>query len=291
MICRYALMTAARNEAAHIGETIRTVVAQTIKPMRWVIVSDGSTDATDEIVADYAMRHEWIRLVRREREPNVVGFVSKVRALRLAVNELRDADHDFIGNLDADITLEPSYYETVCSRFNEDPSLGLAGGFVYDLQNGEYRKHSPDVSNYVSGSIQLFRRQCFDDVGGYVPLEAGGEDTVAVVMAQMKGWKVRMFPELRAVHHGLSAAKRGALAEFFREGVLFSVIGSHPLFEVAKTVGRVARRPYFVGALARLAGLLWTWCYERKRAVPDDVVRYLRAEQMKRMRSLIYGHR
>jgi glycosyltransferase involved in cell wall biosynthesis len=197
---KYVLITPARNEAAFLEETIKAVVNQTQLPVKWVIVSDGSTDGTDDIVNRYAAAHDWIELVRmperRERH-----FAGKVGAINAGRERVADLDYDIIGNLDADITIDEDYFRFLLSKFVENPKLGVAGTpFREGTRQYDYRFTSVE---HVSGACQLFRKACFADIGGYRAIKTGGIDTIAVITARMKGWETRSFLE-----KGLHASPR-----------------------------------------------------------------------------------
>src|SRR5437773_5655127 len=194
----YVLITPARNEAAFIELTLKSVIAQTLRPARWVIVSDGSTDGTDEIVRTYAAEYTWIELLRmperRERH-----FAGKVDAFNAGCARVADLDYEVIGNLDADISFDEDYLAFLMRKFVENPRLGVAGTpFREGERQYDYRFTSVD---HVSGACQLFRRQCFADIGGYTPTKIGGIDLVAVLSARMRGWQTRTFLEKTCAHH------------------------------------------------------------------------------------------
>ena len=189
---KYVLITPARNEAALLENTIKCVVRQTVLPVKWVIVSDGSTDGTDDIVTRYSAAHQWIELVRmpdrRERH-----FAGKVGAFKAGQERLQDLHYDVIGNLDADITFGEDYFAFLISRFEGNLRLGVAGTpFREESEQYDYRFTSIE---HVSGACQLFRKQCFEEIGGYTPIKIGGIDLVAVISARMKGWQTRSFLE------------------------------------------------------------------------------------------------
>jgi len=192
----YVLVTAARNEETYIERTIESVVAQTMLPRKYVIVSDGSTDGTDDIVKRYAAQHDFVELLRLE-DNGARDFASQVYGQHAGVERLQDLEYDFIGMLDADISFEPDYYERILKKFQQNPRLGLAGGLLFDLYGGKWYQQKVDVSLNVSGPVQMFRRQCFKDIGGYIPLAKGGQDAVAEVMTRKHGWEVATFPTLR----------------------------------------------------------------------------------------------
>jgi len=276
----YALLTAAFNEEVYIEETIKSVLAQLILPSIWVIVSDGSTDRTDEIVQRYAMNYSFIRFLRRNKDQNR-SFASKVLALRAGLQSLAVGESQFIAHLDADISLDPFYFRELLKKFDEDPRLGIAGGWYIEKIGGKFRLSSGSSPTSVPGAIQMFRRECYEDIGGLLPIEYGGEDWYAEIMARKCGWRVRSFSELRARHLRAIGGAGSTLRYCYRQGFADFCLGSHPMFELVKVARRIAWRPYVLGALARLLGFFMAHIYG-KRMVPPEFVAFLRKEQTAR---------
>ncbi|MBI5453579.1 MAG: glycosyltransferase family 2 protein [Deltaproteobacteria bacterium] len=279
---RYVIITPARNEAGTLEATIRSVVAQSLRPSEWAIVSDGSTDDTDEIARRWSRLHPFIRLVRREGG-RTRDFGSKAVAFKAGLDSIT-SKYDFIGNLDADITFGPDYYRDLLKAFS-DERLGLAGGVIYELIGREFvpQKNFPES---VAGAIQLFRRECFVDIGGYIPISAGGIDAAAEISARMRGWRVRAFDDLKAFHHRRVSGGNGrVLKSRFRHGVAHYLLGYHPLFEIMKCAYRVQDRPYVLGALCTLAGYAWSAAIGCERPVSGEFVEFIRNEQRERLRS------
>ena len=283
---RYVLVTPARNEAKHIGLTLESVVSQTHRPTRWVIVSDGSTDETDAIVEGYTRNHDWIRLVRlpdkRER-----SFAAKVDAFNAGFRELADVPYDVIGSLDGDISFDPEYFAFLMAKFAADPKLGVAGTpFVEHGRHYDYRFTNIE---HVSGACQMFRRECFAAIGGYVPIKGGGIDWTAVTTARMRGWRTRTFPEKTCLHHrpmGTGSAK-GRLRAIFRHGQKDYNLGGHPVWQVFRGAYQMTRRPLMVGGLALIAGYAWAGLQRRPRPIGDDLIQFNRTEQMARLWSAV----
>ncbi|MEO6783648.1 MAG: glycosyltransferase family 2 protein, partial [Bradyrhizobium sp.] len=254
---RYILITPARNEEAFIGKTLDSVVHQTALPERWIIVDDGSTDQTAPIVKSYARRYSWIELVRRGRDPSR-NFASKAQAVEAGLERADSLQFEIMGNLDADTSFGPDYMEFLLRKFTDDAELGVAG--TPFTQDGDYdsSKDSFEGENYVAGPCQLFRYRCYQEIGGYVPNKAGGIDWIAVMMARMKGWRVRSFPEKRYHHHRtLGTAERGALRALFSYGEKDYYLGGSPVWQLFRVAYRMAKRPYFGGGLALGAGYGW----------------------------------
>lgn len=285
----YVLLTAAQNEAAHISRTIESVVNQTILPRKWVIVSDGSVDGTDDIIQTATLKNSFILYSRRQSEGKAKGFASKVGALILARQCLPGGEYDYIGHLDADLSFQPFYYEEVLKRFNGDPRLGVAGGYIYEPcgPSGRFQSRVFNTARSVAGGIQLFRRKCYEDIGGFVPLELGGEDWCAEIMARMAGWTVRSFPDLPVLHHKPSMGVGHTLGRGFRDGQMDHALGTHPLFEIAKCIRRLRERPLFLVACSRLLGYLGSSIRRSQCGVPEEVKLYLAKEQLQRLKALL----
>jgi glycosyltransferase involved in cell wall biosynthesis len=284
----YVIVSPARNEAQFIELTLQSVVAQKMLPMRWVIVSDGSTDATDEIVAGYAARYPWIRLVqmpKRERR----DFAGKVHAFNAGYAQVQDLDYDVVVSLDADISFDSDYFSFLLEKLQADPALGLVGtpfqettGQVYD-----YRFVSID---HVSGACQVFRRECYQAIGGYLPIKGGSIDHIAVISARMKGWKTRTFTEKVCLHHReMGTAQRGLLRSKFRLGLKDYNVGNHPLWEVMRGLRQMTRRPRILGGFALVTGYCWAMLHGIRRPVSPALVAFHRREQMQRLRRFLCG--
>jgi len=279
---RYVLITPARNEQAYIANTIISVITQNIKPVKWVIVSDGSTDDTDSIVEKYAAENRFIHLLKRKGDPRR-NFGSQVRAIQAGCTLLEGIQYDFFGNLDADISFGPDYYEKILAKFRLNPKLGLAGGFVHERIDDEFQSRKFNSENSVPHAIQLFRRRCYEDVGGYIPLKYGGPDWHAEVMARMKGWEVRSFREIKVFHHRRTLGADGVLTGGYRQGMMDYSLGSSAVFEIIKCMIRVRHRPYFIYAACRLAGFAAACLKREQRMVSREFVNFLQNEQRERL--------
>jgi poly-beta-1,6-N-acetyl-D-glucosamine synthase len=278
----YALMTAAYNEAAHIEKTIQSVLAQTVRPQRWVIVSDGSTDETDEIVRGYAQQHDFISFMRMSRPPGH-SFRTKVVALQAGQKHLFEVPFAFIGNLDADVTIGPTYFENLIERFCQNGKLGLAAGYVCEEVHGKFKSRTTNRTHSVAHAAQLARRECYETIGGYQVLEYGGEDWHAQVSANMRGWEAEAFQDLPIYHLRHTGAGTNFLRSSFRLGKLDYSFGSDPLFEAIKCALRIPSDPIVLGAVLRLLGFFWLSLRREKRPVSQEFMSFLRSQQRARI--------
>ena len=284
---KYVIISPARNEADFIRLTLESVASQTHRPVKWVIVSDGSTDGTDAIVQEYTARHDWIELVqlpeRRER-----NFAGKVGAFNAGLARVEDLEFDVLGNLDADISFDPEYFAFLMCKFAEYPGLGV-GGTPFREGNNQYDYRFTSI-DHVSGACQMFRRKCFEEIGGYTPIRGGGIDLVAVLTARSKGWQTRTFPEKTCLHHRpMGTATQGKLAFMLKGGGRDYALGMHPLWEVVRSMYQMTRRPFVLGGGCLLAGFVWAMVTRRKHIVPPELVTFRRAEQMQKLKRRFLG--
>jgi glycosyltransferase involved in cell wall biosynthesis len=283
----YVLITPCRNEARFIAETLKSVVAQTVLPLKWVIVNDGSTDATPDMVAEYTSRYSWIELInlppRKERH-----FAAKVQAFNAGRERVKDLPYEIIGNLDGDVSLDPDHFEFLLSKFSQDGDLGVAGTVFREPSGYNSGTHSFEGQTYVSGQCQIFRRKCFEEIGGYVPSKAGGIDWMAVTTARMIGWKTRSYREKSFMHHRpLGTAERGGTASAFAYGKKDYILGSHPLWEVFRSVYRMTKRPYVIRGAAVLLGYITGFVSRAERPVSNELMRFHRSEQMRKLKTIL----
>jgi len=290
----YVLITPARNEETFIETTIHSVIKQTVLPVKWVIVNDGSTDATSSIVRPYLANHRWIELVdlpvRRER-----NFAAKVYAFNAGQERVKDLEYEIIGNLDGDVSLDEDHFEFLLNEFGKNPRLGVAGT-IFKEHGYSSATDSFEGINHVSGQCQIFRRRCFEEIGGYRANKAGGVDWMAVTTARMMGWTTRSFREKSFFHHrALGTAERGRFASSFSYGEKDYYLGGHPVWELFRVAYRMTKRPYLLDGAALGLGYLWAVLRRMERPVSEELMRFHRKEQMQKLRSIfrslvMFGH-
>jgi len=281
----YVLVTPARNESQYIELTILSVLSQTHLPLRWVIVDDGSQDLTGEIVREYARSHEWIVPVSLPAERKR-SFAGKVSAFYAGYELVRGLNFEVIGNLDADISFEEDFLEYLLDRFSEDDKLGVAGTpFVEDGYSST--QNSFEGETHVPGGCQLFRRRCFEDIGGYIPVKGGGIDWIAVTTARMKGWGTRSFRERQFHHHrSLGTGETNRVSAVFSYGMKDYFLGGHPLWEVFRVAYRSTQKPYLMEGMLLMGGYVWAWMSRVQRPVSPELMAFHRGEQIDKLRKL-----
>jgi glycosyltransferase involved in cell wall biosynthesis len=282
---KYVLITPAHNEEAFIEKTLVSMCAQTQLPERWVIVDDGSTDRTAEIVQSYASRFPWIELVRRPQRLDR-SFADKVHTFNAGLERVQSLPFEVIGNLDADLSFDCEYLEFLIEKFAEDPKLGVAGTPFTEDGGYDTARDSFEGENHVAGGCQLFRRQCFADVGGYIPNPAGGIDWIAVTTARMKGWLTRSFPQKRFHHYrSLGTAGKSGVAASFSYGEKDYYLGGSPIWQLFRVAYRARKQP--IDGLALLSGYCWAAIRRIERPVSGELMRFHRGEQWKKLGTIL----
>lgn len=294
---KYVLVSVVYNEEARIGPIVNTIAKQTYKPIRWVIVSDGSTDRTDAMIQEFATQYEFIHYARQEKRSEDRARLEKVtiaqsRAMRLARGLCKDIPYAYMGNLDVDVILPECYYEKVIGRMEQEPNIGIGGGAAVNVgMDGKRLPGGFVKSYYVGGPIQLFRRACLEAIDGYSPF--GHSDAVACAKASMNGWMVRCFTDIEVQHlEQPGNSVREKIPICFRMGQFDYLMGGHLVFQLVRCAVRIMRKPYVLAGSAMMAGYLWAWI-KRQPVIPDaELRRFMQAEQWRKLRRLIgFGKR
>jgi glycosyltransferase involved in cell wall biosynthesis len=282
----YILITAARNEVRFIEKTLSSVAAQTVLPERWFIVDDGSTDQTAEIIENFARRFAWIELIRQPQRAER-SFAGKVNAFHTALQRAESLQFEVVGNIDADISFEPDHLAFLLQKFSEDPRLGVAGT-PFTEEGYDSAQDSFEGERHVAGQCQLFRLQCFREIGGYVPNPAGGVDWMAVTTARMKGWKTQSFLQKRFHHYRpMGTAETSGIGALFSYGQKDYYLGGSPVWQLFRVCYRSTKRPFLVGGLALLGGYCWAGLRRVQRPVSPELMRFHRREQMTKLRFIL----
>jgi glycosyltransferase involved in cell wall biosynthesis len=277
---RYAIITPVRNECEFLPGAIASVVSQTIRPMEWVIVNDGSTDRTAAIIEAASAEHHWIRPLHRPDRGFRKSGGGVMEAFHDGLHRLQAADWDFLVKLDGDLTFDADYFEKCFGRFNANPKLGIGGGLVCnDVAGQRILDSKDDPTFHVRGATKIYRHGCWDAIGGLI--QTTGWDTVDELKANMLGWKTSTFPELPLIHHRKTGEADGCWRNWFKNGRANYNVGYHPLFMLGKCVKRAFRRPYGVASLALWCGFVTGYFSLAPRRADRNLIQYLRGEQLR----------
>lgn len=279
---RYVIVTPVRDEARYVGNTLASVGSQTILPCQWVIVNDGSGDATGEIVERYAAGRPWMTIIHRQDRGYRSAGGGVIDAFNAGYANVRFARWNYIVKLDGDLSFASDYFERCFERFEADARLGIAGGTIYRVeQGGPVIDSAGDPAFHVRGATKIYRRACWNRIA---PLPAApGWDTIDEVEANLRGFHTRTFADLQVIQHKPTGAADGTWRNAFKNGRANYLAGYHPLFMLAKCIRRASRAPLSVEPFALIAGFLSGYFKKLPHEAGDDVVRYLREQQIRRL--------
>jgi glycosyltransferase involved in cell wall biosynthesis len=256
------------------------MVEQTVRPVEWVIVDDGSTDDTRAIVGRYAAEHPWIVALHRPRTGPRQNASAVMEAFYSGYEGLRTAEWDYLAKLDGDVSFAPAYFERCLEEFRADPQLGVGGGMIWNAAPGQL-KAEPCPINHVRGATKIYRRSCWEAIGGL--LRTPGWDTIDEVKAQMTGWKVRTFRDLEVRQHRPTGAAEGSWRNAVKDGRADYITGYLPLFMFLKCVKRLVQRPYLIGSLGLLYGFLHSYWKGLPQVDDRALITYVRKQQLRRL--------
>jgi len=276
----YVLISPCRNEAAYMRQTLDTVIAQSIRPARWVIVNDGSTDETPQILAEYAKQHDWIQIVTRaDRGRRAVG-PGVIEAFYAGYEAINPDDYNYLCKLDLDLRLPPRYFEILMQRMEENPRIATCSGKAYIEENGLLvnERHGDETS---LGMTKFYRVSSFREIGGFVREVMW--DGIDCHTCRMKGWIACSWdePDLRFVHlRPMGSSQQSIYVGRMRHGYGQYFMGTGLLFMTASAISRLNEKPYVLGSMA----VLWGWIRSALQGKPrynDPAFRvFLRRYQM-----------
>jgi poly-beta-1,6-N-acetyl-D-glucosamine synthase len=282
----YAVVTPVRDEAENFARTAESLVTQTHRPQRWVIVDDGSTDGTREIAERYAAEHDWITVVDAEAAHERARGAPIVRAFQHGCRQL-DERPEIVVKLDGDLSFPDDYFERVARRFADDPRAGIVGGVALIPEGERWIVERGNPRN-VNGVAKAYRYDCLDDIGG---LRASmGWDGIDEYGARARGWNVHVIGELEIRHYRPRGSKQKPLKARWEEGRGNAYMGYLPSWLFVRAVYRgFVEKPPVLGGAALFVSYVWA----RLRRLPqvDDpgAIAELRKEQRERLRGLLRG--
>jgi glycosyltransferase involved in cell wall biosynthesis len=272
----YIIISPVKDEAQYVEETLRAVCNQTLKPARWVIVDDGSSDRTPQILDAFAKQAPWIQVVRVERDAQRQPGTAVICAFNRGVELTREDGFDFIVKLDCDVDLPPDYFERLLAKFKEDEKLGIASGVYLENRGGTWGP-VPMPTYHAAGASKMVRKKCFEDISGFVPHR--GWDTVDEIKAQTRGWKTGHFEEIQFRHLKFEGSGIGDLRTNFMHGEIYFLTGGGKLFFLLKALHRMlVGRPILMGGFAMLWGAVWAWASGKKRLVSKEEAVFYRRQ-------------
>ncbi|OIQ99990.1 poly-beta-1,6-N-acetyl-D-glucosamine synthase [mine drainage metagenome] len=282
----YVLISPCRNEADFMRKTLDTVIAQSIRPAKWVIVDDGSTDETPKILAEYAKQYDWIEIVTRaDRGRRAVG-PGVIEAFYAGYETITPSDYNYLCKLDLDLCLPQRYFEILIQRMEENSRIATCSGKAYIKENGHLvnERHGDETS---LGMTKFYRISCFQEIGGFVREVMW--DGIDCHCCRMKGWIACSWDDvdLRFVHlRPMGSSQQSIFSGRMRHGYGQYFMGTGLLFILASAIFRINEKPYVVGSIAILWGWIISAIQRKPRYDNQEFRRFIRAYQM---RALLIG--
>lgn len=277
---KYVVISPVRDEGNHIERTLHSMISQSILPTEWIIVDDGSTDNTGALIDEYAKKYSWIRPLHRQNRGFRESGGGVIEAFCEGYSALTCADWDFIVKFDGDLSFEANYFQRCFEYFNNEQQLGIGGGDVYHVINGNLTLEK-NPSFHVRGATKIYRKTCWQALGGL--LRAPGWDTLDEVKANMMGWQTHSFPDLKLIHHKYTGSADGTWRGWVKNGRANYIAGYHPIFMILKCAKRVCSKPYLVCALGLLYGFVSGYIQKTPQVEDKQLISYLRKEQISRL--------
>jgi glycosyltransferase involved in cell wall biosynthesis len=277
---KYIIITPARDEEEYIEKTIKSVTSQTVRPVEWVIIDDGSTDNTCKIINEYSKQYPWIYPIHRENRGFRKAGGGVMEAFYEGYSWVKTKNWHYIVKLDGDLSFQESYFQDCFQRFENNPKLGIAGGMIYHNLNGRLEPESTPVF-HVRGATKIYRKECWDAIGEL--MKAQGWDTLDEVKANMLGWKTQSFTDLKVIHHRYTGDADGVWRNFVKNGRANYISGYHPLFMFLKCLKRIFQKPYIIGSFGLFYGFASGYSKRIPQVGDKTLVSYLRREQIRRL--------
>lgn len=276
----YLVVSPCRNESKYLERTLQSMAAQTVRPSRWVIVDDGSTDKTPEMLAAFAAEHPWVTIVQKPNRGFRAVGPGVIEAFYFGLDTVDMDDFAYLTKLDLDLDLPPRYFETLIARMRDNPRIGTASGKPY-FRGVDGQLHSERRGDEMSvGMTKFYRTACFKDIGGFVREVMW--DGIDCHKCRQKGWIAISWdePDLRFEHlRPMGSSQKGILTGRARHGYGQYFMGSDPLYFLATAIFRMRDKPYVIGGAMTVWGYIKAWVQNKPKLDDPDLRRFIRDYQ------------
>jgi glycosyltransferase involved in cell wall biosynthesis len=273
----YIIISPVRNEEEYISDTINSVLNQTIKPKEWIIVNDGSTDSTKEIIERYMQENPWIKLVNLQDRGYYYPGTGVVNVIKEGCKNISSNGWDYIAKLDCDVSFDENYFDFIFREFSANDKLGIASGAIHLIDGNKTIKEKSQY-DHPWGASKVYRAACFKDIDGWKPIP--GWDLADLLSAQMKGWETRCFDEFKIFHHRESGSRRvGFTSGKLLLGRFLYRYGYNFFYTILKGIARLNERPYIIGGLSLIVGYVYAFLRNEDKLFDKDMRKFLRKKQ------------
>lgn len=281
---KYSIITPVKNEYPFICSTLNSIIKQTIMPLEWIIVDDGSNDGTETIIREYEKKFDWIKVIDIKCL-NVEDYSSRVVSLFEEGRKHLKSDYDFLSKLDGDVSFEADFYETILKEFDCKPTLGIASGYL--TINRVPEKIADTKFVCTRGATKVYRKKCIEDIGGLVPFQ--GWDTLDNVAARAKGWDVAIINSYFE-HLKEEGSKIGSkIFSCYRTGFYNGAVPYYVPYFFIKVLVQFSRKPFFICSFMQIVGFVYSYLIVRKRPYPEFIVNQLKYEQKETLKKYLFN--
>ena len=279
----YIVITPAKNESNYIRFTLNSMIKQSIKPQKWIIVDDGSSDDTYEIVTKAIRNYSWITIIKTNSSEKRAPGTNVVNAFNYGLSTIKN-DYSYIVKLDADLEFDENYFEKMIRQFEINNRLGIAGGICVISTKGNKRKIEKIPEYHVRGTIKMYRKNCFDEIGGLIP--KFGWDGIDEMKAMMLGWETKSFRDIIILHLRPTGKETGLLRYGWRRGTLNYYMGYNPLYLILSCINNFSKKPYVLFGLTLFAGYVYSYITNSEQINDKDLIKFIKKFQSQRIKSL-----
>jgi len=271
---KYVIISPVRNEELLVEKTLQSVIYQTLRPVEWIMVNDGSEDKTEEIIRTYQQDNPWIKIINLEDRGFYLPGKGVVETFYKGYDSISVPDWEYVVKLDCDLNFAPDYFKSIFDRFGKDPKLGIASGCTYLPINGELIKE-PTQADHPVGPSKIYKRECWEQINGLKPIP--GWDLADLLAAQMNGWKTACFFDLKLTHHRLTGSRRkGYWAPKHLQGRFEYRHGYSFFYTSIKSVYHLFTKLVLIGSIAKVTGYLSAFLNKEEYLFEKDMRIFLR---------------
>jgi len=284
---RYAIITPVFNEEKSVKNLLESVVNQIHKPMQWVIYDDGSKDNTAAIINEYVSKYPWIKLIQNTAKKKHMAGSNIARIFNNCYRNHVDSDIDFIVKLDADLTFEPDYFESIARHFSENKKLAVCGGVCLVEKNGEWTLEKITNKDHVRGAIKAYRKEFLDLIGGLKEID--GWDAVDEMLAKFHHYTILADLNLKVLHHRPTDNKTGHLKAHKMTGRGCYYEGFNFWVACISCSKRIMYKPMLIGPFVAIGTYILMFFGKEKPVVTKEEARFINKLVFKNAMKKVFG--
>jgi len=274
---KYIIISPVRNEEEYVEKTLSSVVNQSILPIEWILVNDGSIDRTVDLIKPYLEKYKWIKLVNLPDRGYYLPGDGVVNVFYKGFESISEKGWDYVVKLDCDLSFDKDYFEVLLKKFHADPQLGIASGCIYNLVNGRLIREKSQ-EDHPFGATKVYRKECFEEIGGIKRIP--GWDLADLLSAQMKNWKTRCYFDIIVTHYKIGGARRTGLVKGkFLQGRFQYRFGYTFFYTFLKAFYHLTTRPYIITTAGLISGYLYAAIKKDQQYYDKEMISFLRKRQ------------